>query len=293
MQTDNMRRISVCQISSFRWTFLEDVVRYSNEGFQSIGIWRRKVEDFGAAAAIDLLYERKLSVSSVHWAGGFTGDGQSFADGIEDAIEAIQLASRMSAGCLIIHPGSRNGHTTSHAFRLLHSAINTLIPIATDYGVKLALEPIPGNRCSPWTFIENFEDTLAILDRYSKHQLGLVLDLHHVGLQPQIFEWLDRYVDRIELVQLADRELSASQAHRLPLGEGQLPVEAWLSKLQQFGYGGQFELEVHGRAIEGMDYFWLLQETLEYFGTKKINRLIDVQPQPKKAPRDYQLNREN
>lgn len=293
MRTDNMRRISVCQCSSFRWTFLEDVVRYSTQGFQSIGLWRRKVEDIGAAAAIDLLYEMKMSVSSVHWAGGFTGDGQSFACSIEDAIEAIQLASRTNASCLILHPGSRNGHTTSHALRLFESAIKTLVPIAADYGVKLALEPIPGKRHTPFTFVEAFEDTLAILDRYSTRHLGLVLDLHHVGFDPQIFERLNQFVNRIELVQLADRNLTESHTHRLPLGQGELPIDAWLSKLQQLGYAGQFELEVHGRGMEGIDYFSLLQATNEYFETKKINRLIDVRPQTKGAPRRYQLNREN
>ena len=291
MQTGNMRRISVCQISSFRWSFLEDVARYSNEGFNSIGIWRRKVEDFGVAAAIDLLYEMKMSVSSVHWAGGFTGDGQSFADGIEDAIKAIQLASRVNAGCLIVHPGSRNGHTTSHAFRLFESAIKTLIPIATDYGVKLALEPMPGQRCSPWTFIEDLEDTLGILERHSQRQLGMVLDLHHVGFDSQVFERLEQFVDRIQLVQLADRVLTAPQPNRLPLGAGQLPFDSWLSRLQDLGYSGQYELEVHGRAIEGMDYFSLLKSTSDYFETQKINRLIKA-PRSKNAARDFQLNRE-
>lgn len=287
-----MRRISVCQISSFRWTFLEDVVRYANEGLQSLGVWRRKVDDFGTAAAIDLLYEMKMSVSSLHWTGGFTGDGQTFSDGIEDAIVSIQLASRMNAGCLIVHPGSRNGHTTSHAFRLLQSALDTLVPIAADYGVKLALEPMPGKRRKPWTFIENFEDTMAVVERYSNRHLGIVLDLHHVGTDPTVFESLDQVVDRIKLVQLSDRETSTS-ANRLPLGDGQLPLDAWLSKLQKLGYTGQFELEVHGRAIEGMDYYCLLQSTREYFATKQINRLIDVRPEINELPRRYQLNREN
>ena len=293
MQTDNTRRISVCQFSSFRWSFFEDVVRYSTEGFESIGVWRRKVDDFGAAAAIDLLYEMKISVSSVHWAGGFTGDGQTFAEGIEDAIEAIQLASRMNAGCLILHPGSRNGHTHRHAQRLFRSAIDTLIPISADYGVKLALEPIPGKRVTPWTFIEEFDATLRMLDRYSKQRLGMVLDLHHVGFDSRVFESLEQFVDRVELVQIADRDPDDPQARRLPLGQGQLPLDAWFSKLQRLGYAGKFELEVHGQGMEGVDYFSLLNSTQSYFETAKIKRLIDARPQTSQPLKDYQLNRRN
>lgn len=290
MRTDNIRRISVCQISSYRWSFLEDVVRYSNEGFHSIGVWRRKVEDFGTAAAIDLLYESRMSVSSVHWAGGFTGDGQSFAQGIEDTIEAIQMASQMNAGCLIIHPGARNGHTTRHALRLVRSAIRELVPIATDYGVKLVLEPILGQPNQPWSFIESFDTTLELIENYSRRHLGIVLDLHSVGFNSAILEMVDQFVDRVQLVQLADRSLSPEENHRLPLGEGHMPIERWLSKLQQAGYTGQYEVEVHGRAMEGIDYFWLIQSTSEYFNGARINRLIDVQPV---SDRRYQLNRDN
>ena len=235
----------------------------------------------------------KMSVSSVHWAGGFTGDGQTFAASIEDAIEAIQLASRMEASCLVIHPGARNGHTTKHDLRLFDSALNRLVPIASDYGVKLVLEPIPAKQKSPWTFIENFEETLAILDRYSSRHLGLVLDLHHVGFLPNVIERLDQFVDRIELVQLADRDLADQNAHRLPLGQGQLPFVAWLSRLQQLGYAGLFELEVHGRAMDGIDYYSMLNATREFFAAKKINRLIDVLPRTIDIPARYQLNREN
>lgn len=302
MRLDNMRRISICQFSTFRWSFLEDVVRYATLGFDSIGIWRRKIDDFGHDAAADLLYESKLSVSSLHWAGGFTGDGQSFADAIEDAIESIQLASRLNAGCLIIHPGSRNGHTTSNANRLFRSALTHLMPIAADYGVKLAIEPIPEKRCSPWTFIESFHDSLALLDQFPERDLGLNLDLYHVGFNSEIFERLEQYVDRIALVQLADANLSSYQEHgdretrnesyRIPLGQGELPLENWLTQLQQLGYTGRFELEVHGAAIESDEYYSLLESTHEFFANETIEQLVDVRPQNALTKR-YQLDRKN
>ena len=126
MRMDVDPRVSICQFSTYRWSFYEDVIRYSTLGFESMGLWRQKIDDFGRSAAIDLLYENKMSVSSVHWAGGFTGDGRTFSDSIEDAIESIHLASQVDADCLIIHPGSRNGHTTSNATRLMKSALSQL-----------------------------------------------------------------------------------------------------------------------------------------------------------------------
>ncbi len=278
-------RVSICQFSTFRWSFLEDVVRYASHGFDSIGIWRRKVDDFDFDTAVDLLYDSKVSVSSVHWAGGFTGDGQPFSDAIEDAIEAIQMASCLNADSFIIHPGSRNGHTKTHARRLLTSALNTLVPIAFDYGVKLALEPMINKQASSWTFMDCFEDTLELTERFSSESIGIVLDTYHVGFDQIVFEMLDQFVDRVELVQLADRNLllnetpisrRGNESFRLPLGQGQAPIEAWLSKLQRLGYTGSFEVEVHGSEVQDLDYFQLLEMSEEYFSQPKIKSLLTI-----------------
>ena len=287
MRTDIHPRVSVCQFSTFRWSFNEDVVRYATHGFDSIGVWRRKIEDFGTVAAIDLLYEKKMSVSSVHWAGGFTGDGQTFSDAIEDAIESIQLASQINAGCLIIHPGSRNGHTTTHANRLFRSALGTLVPIASDYGVKLALEPMVNKQASAWTFMERFRDSIEIMNMFPAENLGWVFDTYHFGFDADLFDRLDQIVDRLELVQLADRNLliestpktrQGNDSHRLHLGTGQVPIEAWLSKLQRLGYSGGYELEVHGSMVDGIDYHSMLDTTADYLSRTNISEFLQAQP---------------
>ncbi len=280
MRTSTQRRISICQFSTFRWTFEEDVIRYATHGFKNIGIWRRKLDE-DCLAAIDLLYEAKMSVSSVHWAGGFTGDGQSFSNAIEDGVEAIELASRVDAGCLIIHPGSRNGHTTSHARRLFSSALENLLPIAADYGVTLALEPVLDQLANPWSFMNQFEESIEFLQQFPSQHLGLVLDLFSFGFDSNVFELLASYVNRISLVQIADR-CQANPLARLPLGAGQVPLKRWLGSLQQLGYSGSFELEVHGPSVKEIDYFSLLDQTHNFFSERSMDRLIAL---PSKSSR--------
>ena len=146
-----MQRLSIHQFTSFRWSFFQDVIKYSSLGFDSIGHWRSKVEDYGIEESAQLLFEMQMSVSSLSWAGGFTGsDGKSFKLAVEDAIEAIYQAHSFGAGKLIVHPGGRNSHTESHAIRLLKTAVTELAPIANDLGVQLLLEPNCSKR-NPWT----------------------------------------------------------------------------------------------------------------------------------------------
>ena len=287
MRMDVDPRVSICQFSTYRWSFYEDVIRYSTLGFESMGLWRQKIDDFGRSAAIDLLYENKMSVSSVHWAGGFTGDGRTFSDSIEDAIESIHLASQVDADCLIIHPGSRNGHTTSNATRLMKSALTQLVPVAADYGVKLAMEPMLTRNAASWTYLERLEDSFELMERFPAQSVGWVFDLYHFGFDAELFETLENRIQRLLLVQLSDRKLvleknaRSRQGHdsfRLPLGKGEAPIEAWLGKLQGLGYAGKYELEVHGSCVKDLDYFSLLDETIDYLGAPRISEMLESRP---------------
>lgn len=277
-----MRRIAISELSTLRWSFYQDAVRYSSLGFESIGVWRQKIDDFDYAAAIDLLFELKLDVSSVHWAGAFTGcDGKSYAEAIEDAEDAIQLTRLLGADCLIVHPGSRNGHTHSHAKRLFYSALKTLVPIANDFEVKLAVEPMFSPCAKDWTIIQSLDALFELTEEFSSEHVGLVLDLYHVGTQAQLLNHLDKLIDYIALVQLADRTQSRSDNHphqelRCALGTGNVPMTQWLARLQQLGYTGRFEVELHGAGMKNMDYFGLLDGVSDYLQSATMQPLLRV-----------------
>ena len=270
-----MRQISVSQFTTCQWTFEEDLLRYQALGYDSIGVWRRKIDDFGYRNAIDMLYDSSLNVSSLNWAGGFTGsDGRSFVDAVDDAIEAISLASKLNAGTLIVHPGARNNHTNSHAFRLLESALTQIAPVAEDFGVRLSIELIPGSVESAWTFIHSFSQVDKLLDSFAPDELGLVLDLYHAGLNTPALERLNRYADRVNLVQLSDR-ISASEPEetRLLPGQGTVDIASWITELDAMDYHGPIELEVHGPGVEGIDYFDRLDLAYDY-----LRHQLPIQP---------------
>lgn len=277
-----MRQISVSQFTTCQWTFEEDLLRYQALGFDSIGIWRRKIDDIGQRDAIDMLYDSSLNVSSLSWAGGFTGsDGRSFVDAVDDAIDAISLASKLNAGTLIVHPGARNNHTNSHAFRLLEWALTEIAPVAQDFGVKLSIELIPGFVESPWTFIHSFAQVDQLLDTFEPCQLGLVLDLYHAGLNTPTLNRLERFADRINLVQLSDRmSTSETKESRLLPGQGTVDIAAWIAKLDTMNYNGPIELEVHGEGVDGTDYFDRLDLAYDYLQQLPV---LPVQPSPRQT----------
>ena len=249
-----LRDISVNEFSTLRWNFQEDVVKYASQGINKIGISRDKVSDFGVEAAVDLLFEMKMAVSSVNWAGGFTGsDGRSFVDSVEDAKEAIQFAGLVDADCLVLHSGGMNGHTDRHAYRIFEHAIDSLLPVAEDYGVRLAIEPMCEVDSHPWSIFSQIKSSLDLVKAYESTNLGLVIDLFHCGFSLPLLPKIQAVADKVFLIQIADRLKQACPHRRLP-GFGNVDLSYWLESLGTAGANCSVEFETYGVVNQPIDY---------------------------------------
>lgn len=260
-----MERVSISELTTLRWPFEEDVAWFHRLGFGGIGVWREKLTDFGEERGIELIREYGLQVSSLNWAGGFTGsDGRSHKESIEDAIEAIETACELEAGCLVVHPGSSARHTRRHARRLLQTALEELMPIAADYGVTLALEPMSSPVGRDWTFLTSLDEASQLIDEIGSPNLKLVADLFHLGRTSDLYDQLERHLDEVCLVQIADQRHEAiDEPNCCLLGHGTLSTLDVIHWLEQKNFGGHYEVEMLGEELELMSYPHILTHTRE------------------------------
>lgn len=243
-------------MTTYRWSFEEDVACYCQAGLQAIGVWRQKLSDFGEEKGIELLKDSGLQVSNLLWAGGFTGsDGRTYREALRDAAYAIQLAAEMRADCLVVYSGARAGHTQNHARRLLREALRELRPIAEEFGVKLAVEPMHSGCAEEFTFLTDFQEAAELTSSLESPYVGLVFDTYHLGHQPQLLTALPKYVDQICIVHLGDaRHEPLNEQDRCRLGEGCLPLQQIIETLERSGYNGYYDVELLGEEIETADY---------------------------------------
>ncbi len=255
------------EVTTFRWSFEEDVRNYLAAGYQAIGVWRQKLSDFGEEDGVDLLAESGLKVTNLLWAGGFTGsDGRSLQASIDDAAHAVRLAGAMDAGCLVVYTGGRNNHTFRHAERLLRTAIDQLLGLAEAADVTLAIEPMHPACAAEWTFLTDLESTISLVDSFQSKHLKLVFDAYHFGHDRAVLANLQEIVPYMALVQLGDRLTAHSINHdRCELGQGVVPLAEILSSLQEAGYEGDFDVELAGQDIELRDYQKLLSTSRQTF----------------------------
>src|SRR5688572_3609598 len=186
-----MVRFCMNEMTTYRWSFDEDVHNYAAAGIRGISVWRQKLSDYGEEKGIELLQEVGLKVASLLWAGGFTGsDGRTYKESIADAREAVRVAAALHAGCLVLYSGGRGGHTINHAKRLLRSALQDLLPVADEFGMTLAIEPMHAGCAAEWTFLTDLRDTELLIDEFASPNLKLAFDTYHFGYDQSVLERL-------------------------------------------------------------------------------------------------------
>lgn len=268
-----MNLLAVNQLSTLRWDVHQDAMAYREGGWDGIGLFRPKLDDVGIEETAELLSDMNLSVTSLSWAGGFTGsDGRSYDESLRDAMEAIHQAAVLNAGSLIVIAGGRNNHIRRHARRSLQEALKRLAAVAEEFDVQLSVEPFHAGCGLEWSFVNDLETTLNVVDQIGSSRLGIVLDTYHLGMDDHLLDCLPSIIDRIDLVQLGDgRHSPMGEMNRCLLGDGCIPVDTILQRLIDHGYRGPIEAEVLGEDVEWLDYEVVLQHTRQF-----LARSLDV-----------------
>lgn len=232
----------------------EDATFYAENEISSIGLTREKVEDFGIEKTKELLSELGLSVSS-YGTISFAYDlaGPALADQIFHANQSIQRAAELSAKCLIVHTGGPGMHLKKNRFNLAKRILDSILPVAEEHGVKLAIEPLSPNPQSRKSYSHNFSDSFELVENYSSTQLGLNLDTLHVG--NELFkcppELIDRYVFQI---QLTDYFVRNGHRFRCEIGSGDLLMNDWMRFIDESHQDGTIEIEMWGEEFDYCPY---------------------------------------
>ena len=255
-------KLSVNQATTLRWSFEEDVVRYRLAGIDTMGVWLPKLLEYGEDRGLEWLIANDMSVSTLSYAGGFTGAfGHELVDVLEETRDLIHLAGMLRARSLVAVTGPINNHITKHATRLVVDSLKQLADEAADNDLTLSLMPMRKVFCRDWTFLHRLDETLTILDRVNHPAVQLAFDVYHLWPEKGLLQRLPELVSRIGVVQVSDASpTGTSEYDRVLPGEGILPVAGILSGLIDAGYRGCVDYQIWSESLwQSVDQDWLQQ----------------------------------
>jgi sugar phosphate isomerase/epimerase len=232
-------RISVSAISTYTWGLDRDIEFWAAAGVTNVGVSLAKLNAYGVEKGL-----RRLLDAGVH-VGNVLGTGTSgLADGID-------VASQLSADCLVFTTGRAAPRSWEDAADALATTLAPLISQAAERDVALALEHTNSLRADVG-FVHTLRDAI---DLARGLDIGVCMEINACWGERALGNTIAAGVDRIRLVQLSDYVIGTlTTPDRAVPGDGEVPFDRIVGLLLAAGYPGAFDIELVGPRIEAEGY---------------------------------------
>jgi sugar phosphate isomerase/epimerase len=248
--------LSLSEISTVAAGFRDDVRAYAGAGFDGIGIWEMKLgdddEDAAALRASGLRATNCVPLVPSILPNTVIEGPEDVEERIESMCASLRRFARYDPACVLCLTGPAGDRSAPEARMLVVEGLRRLAAVADDAGVRLGLEPIHESERAGLTLITTIPETLELLDEAGLPNVGIMVDLWHLGDTPDVERHLTENVDRITGVHVAEW-LSGRSDRGLP---GDRCAEL-MRVLHDAGWSGAWDVEIFGDA-EREDSLWAL-----------------------------------
>lgn len=268
MNAPDLSRLSLNTATTKNLTLSEAVQAASRAGLESVGLWRDRVAEVGTTRAAQLVTEAGLRVSSLCRGGFLTAaDAEGQAAALADNKAAITEAAALGTGELVMVVGGLGaasepgGPALPDGDRDLVAArarvaerIAELVPLATEHGVRLALEPLHPMFAADRAVLSTLGQCLEMAAEFPAASVGVVVDTYHVWWDPQLAQQVARAgaEGRLSSYQVCDWVLPLAADPLLSrgfMGDGYVDFASITDWVSQAGYRGDVEVEIFNGEI--------------------------------------------
>ncbi|GAA0976789.1 sugar phosphate isomerase/epimerase [Acrocarpospora macrocephala] len=257
-----MRRFSLNQWTTKRWTVAEAVDGCVRHGVEAIGLWRQDVAAQGLDETVKLVRAAGLRVSSLCRGGFLTGP-----DPLANNRKAIDEAAALGASCLVMVvgglPGVVPGEPLGAFSRDLAGArarvaegLEALAPYAAERGVRLALEPLHPMYCADRAVLSTLGQAIDFAEPYPPEVVGVVVDSFHLWWDPDVLPQIARAGSRIASYQVCDFLVPLPAdvlLGRGMMGDGVIDFAPLTRAVAEAGYDGDVEVEIFNADLWAAD----------------------------------------
>jgi sugar phosphate isomerase/epimerase len=247
-------RLSINALSSYRWSFDEDLALWSELGVAWAGLIGAKCgEDLDGGLA--RMAAAGIRASTVIAAGFNLAQPETWDDTRASLNATLDTVAKHHGWSVYITPGRTTFAPWGEVLEVFAEASAPCVAHAGMAGVRLAFEP---SQRPDVSFINTVRDGI---DASVRTGMGLVVDFGNCWMERDFRETVIAAAPHIALVQVGDTPVTgpmapgpASGAGRVPFGEGNLPIERMLRDVKDSGYPGPLELELPGPLGETEGY---------------------------------------
>jgi sugar phosphate isomerase/epimerase len=239
-------RLSINSQSSMRQSLTEDIAMWRALDIDYVGLTSPKLAAVGWDDAPAVIADAGLRVSNV------ACEAPAIAD-------ALEVAAAVGAG-VVYTSQTGPARDWDEATAAFNTRMAPYVSRARELGVVLSIEPTNPLRADR-SFVFTFRDAV---DLARMSGVGVVLDIYACWYERGLEASVREDLDVVALVQIGDFAFGTRDTpNRVPIGDGDVPVERLLATFLDAGYQGAFDLEILGPRVEAEGYTSAVQRSME------------------------------
>jgi len=245
-------RLSVSAVSSWRYSFDEDLALWARLGVRHVGLSLRKCEEVGLDIAVGRVRDLGLRVSNFGECGWCQlSDASTWPEYQDRLLAAVAAMRALDASILALTTGPAGPLEWEAATAALARVLAPVIPAARAVGVRIAIENTSPMRLD-LSFATTLRDTIDLAQRLD---VEVCVELNSCWAERAFAETVAGAASRLGHVQVSDASVAShTTPDRLVPGDGDIPLGRRLGALLAAGYAGAFEIEMVGPRIEEEGY---------------------------------------
>lgn len=244
-------RVSVSAVSSWGWTFDEDLAFWAEAGIDHVGLSFRKLHEAGLDDAVRRVQDAGLRVSNLVELGWCDLDDPStWSEHRERLLAAVEVAVAVG-GCLVLTTGPAGRLDWDEAADALAELLGPVRVAAVAADVPLTIEPTGPLRLD-LSFVTTVRDGVDLADRLG---VDVCVEVNSCFAERGLLDTVRDAGEVVEHVQVSDFVIgSLCTPDRAVPGDGDIPLARILEGFDAAGYRGAYELEMVGPRIEEEGY---------------------------------------
>jgi sugar phosphate isomerase/epimerase len=248
-------------VSSWRWSFDEDLRFWVDAGIDHVGLSFRKLVEVGTEDAVRRVRDAGLRVSNLVELGCWDLAAPSTWAAQQDRLlEATAVADTLG-GCLVLTTGPALGLDWDAAAEALDEALDPVRSAAERAGVLLAIEHTGPLRVD-LSFVTTLRDGVDLARRLGAE---VCVEVNSCFAERDLIGTLAGAHDLLGHVQLSDFVVgSLCTPDRAVPGDGDIDLSRVLAAILAAGYTGAFEIEMVGPRIEAEGYESAITRAVSY-----------------------------
>ncbi|WEV63601.1 sugar phosphate isomerase/epimerase family protein [Bifidobacterium sp. ESL0732] len=244
-------------------------------GYGSVGLWREPVEAVGVPAAVRMVANSGLRVSSMCRGGFFTmPEGPERRASIDDNRKLIEETAAFGCKTLVLVVGGlpQGSKDLAGARTRVSEALAELEDDALAAGVTLAIEPLHPMYCTDRACVSTLAEALDIAAPFDPKAVGVTVDTFHIFWDPDVLRSITRAgrEGRIAAYQVCDYrtplEADPLLSRHYP-GEGVIDFKPLTEAVAATGWRGDIECEIFNQAVWDTPFDEVARRVADTFDT--------------------------